>query len=361
MSHPDRILIIEDDPDQRSLLRNYMGMMGYESRAAENGEEALAMLDEFRPTVVLLDLYLPSMPGMQVLQEIASRPATEDVPVLIMSADNSEETMIVALSSGASDYIVKPLRMAELTPKLQNQIELYKSRRALKGLNEKLEREKSLLSRYFSMDVVEKILSEEISPRLGGQRLPASMLFFDIRNSTGIAEHLDPEVFSDFLSMVLTDVMDLVFGSMGSVNKLTGDGLLATFGCPSPTDHDARNALSCALRIRDYIQIFNNSRPEYLRDPLGIGIGIATGEIFAGNVGSYRRMEYTVLGDGVNLASRLEALNKELHTTILLDEATLRAAGSDGFIVRDAGLIQIRGKEEQVKVYSLEALAAPVL
>jgi len=348
----DRILIIEDDLEQQSLIRQYVGMMGYEARA-DDGAGVLELLPEYEPSLILLNIYLETVPGMALMNQIRETRGFQDTPIIAMSAEHSEETVTVILSSGANDFLPKPLRFSELTPKIQHQIELYRSRQQLRRLNDKLEREKNILSRYFSMDFVEKVLSEEIEPRLGGSKMQASIMFFDLRNSTHIGEILDPETFSDMLSMVLTDVMDLVFGSGGSINKLTGDGVLATFGCPVSNGNDAYNALSCALRIREYMGIFNNSRPDYLTEPIGFGMGIATGRIFAGNVGSFRRMEYSVIGDVVNLAARLEGLNKEFGSDILCDEATLEAADRGAFRTSDAGLVQIRGKDHRVQTFLL--------
>lgn len=352
---PGRILIIEDDPDQLALIRQYVAMLGYEVRAAEDGSAGLKILEGWTPDLVLLDLYLPETPGMVVMREIRDDPRTTEIPIMIMSSDDSEETTIVCLSSGASEYIAKPIRMAELTLKIQNSLELLDYKRQLNQLNAKLEREKSLLSKYFSFDLVDKILSEEISAELGGNNLPASLLFMDIRNSTGIAEQMDPKDFADFLSSLLSDLMDIVFGNLGSVNKLTGDGLLATFGCPVPTERDAYNCVKTAAYMRNYIDIFNDQEAIALPGgkPLRIGIGIATGRIFAGNVGSWRRMEYTVLGDPVNLAARLQELTKTIGTDIVMDSTTLDAV-RDIVKVKDAGKMPIRGKSEPVDVYVLE-------
>lgn len=356
METADRILVIEDDQDQLALVRQYIGMLGYEVRTSGDGTEALELLQSWVPDLVLLDLYLPNTPGMIILKEIRENSNTADIPVMIMSSDDSEETTIVCLSSGATEFIAKPIRMAELTLKIQNSLELLKYKRRLNDLNAKLEREKGLLSKYFSSDLVEKILSEEIKTELGGTKLDASLLFMDIRNSTGIAEHMDPNDFADFLSSIFTDMMDLVFGNLGSVNKLTGDGILATFGCPQPGENDVYNCVKTAAYMRNYVKIFNeHSGGAPGGDPLRIGIGIATGNIFAGNVGSWRRMEYSVLGDPVNLAARLQEQTKVIEggVDIVMDRTTYEAV-RDHVKVRPAGTMEIRGKTEPVEVYVLD-------
>jgi class 3 adenylate cyclase len=224
--------------------------------------------------------------------------------------------------------------------------------------NERLDRDKRILQKFFSRDFLDQVLEEKISHNLGGERLPATILFLDIRNSTSIAEQIDPAVFSQFLSEIFTDVMDLVYGHHGSVNKLIGDGLLATFGCPVRTEKPALDAMHCALAVRDYMATFNDVRPDYLKEPVKIGIGIASGVVFAGNTGSVRRMEYTVLGDAVNIASRLESLTKFAGVDIFVDGAT--ASQLEGAArLRRVRLTKVRGKIQEIEIFYLAGLAAP--
>ncbi|MCB1325811.1 MAG: response regulator [Spirochaetales bacterium] len=357
MAEPAKVLIVEDDPDEQALMERYITSFGYNVQTAPDGDVALERVKDWEPDLVLLDLHLPNVPGMIVLREIRENPALTDLPILVISGDESEETAIVCLSSGANEFIHKPVRMSELTVKVQNALELQDYKLRLKDLNRKLEREKSLLTRYFAKDLVEKLLNEEISADLGGTNLPATIMFVDMRDSTAIAERMAPEDFAAFLSTVLSNLMEIIFDCRGSVNKLTGDGVLATFGCPVPTDDDAFHAARCALRIRDFVQEQNQKAPPTPDIPLRMGIGIASGIVFAGNVGSSRRMEYTVLGDPVNLASRLEGLTKRVEGgDIMLDGATKRLV--EGRVkLREAGIATVRGKEQEVELYVLTDLA----
>lgn len=185
-------------------------------------------------------------------------------------------------------------------------------------------------------------------------RRTATVLFFDIRNSTAIAESCSPENFASFLSDILSDIMDLIYGCHGSVNKLLGDGLLAVFGAPFSRDNDAANALEAANRIRDYLDTFNDVRPGFLEHPVTAGIGIATGPVFAGLIGSVHRQEYTVLGDPVNVASRLQGLTKQVGETILMDEATALEAGN-AFPCKALYQGKVRGRQERMRIFGLPA------
>jgi len=213
--------------------------------------------------------------------------------------------------------------------------------------------ERKLLTPYFSQDVIKKIMEGGLSNSLSGENLKATILFLDIRRFTTISENMEPATVADLLNRIFTDIMDLVFSHGGSVNKMMGDAILATFGCPVSTAKDAENAADCALSIRDTIAFFNQVKPAYLDSDIQIGIGIATGKVFAGNIGSYRRMEYTVIGDVVNTASRLQTLTKELQCEILIDLETSLGI-SERFRRTKKEVSSVRGKAKEIEIFSLD-------
>lgn len=213
------------------------------------------------------------------------------------------------------------------------------------------EHNKNLMASYLSDDLIEYIRRTGEDP-LANSRRQATILFFDIRQSTTIAEKLEPEVFAAILSDLFTDVMDLVYGNHGSVNKMLGDGLMATFGCPIVCGNDAENAVRAALQIHEYLQTFNDVRPDALAEPLNAGLGIATGMVFSGVIGSVRRQEYTVLGDAVNVASRLEGITKRVGASIVIDEATRRELVGD-YPWRKIPDIELRGRSERIVIYAI--------
>jgi class 3 adenylate cyclase len=208
-----------------------------------------------------------------------------------------------------------------------------------------------LLQQYVSEELIEFIRLTGTNP-LENRHQQVSILFFDIRNSTGIAEQLAPKVFAQFLNDILTDIMDLVCGARGSVNKILGDGLLAVFGAPVSSGDDAFNAVKVGLEIQNYLQTYNDVRPEYLAAPIEAGVGIATGQVFAGIIGSVHRQEYTVLGDPVNVASRLESLTRNCADKILMDESTYRLIKGRIDQVRPYRC-HVRGKSKPIRIYGI--------
>lgn len=350
--HVNRILLVEDDSLQAEFLESFINRWGYICQVAEDGAKARKLIEEWEPDLILLDIFLPDTSGIVLLQELRDNPKTEQTPTILMSADTSEETSIIALSSGANDFLSKPLKIAELSSRIQKELDLIHYKKSLIELNEKLKIEKKRLLKFFSEDVVEALLTDDGYSELGGSLLTASILFVDIRNSTLLAERNDPKDFAGFISMVFSDLMDLIFSFKGSVNKLLGDGILATFGCPRASKDDALNSVRCAMKIREWVESFNMVKPDFITSHVQLGIGICTGTVFAGNVGSFRRMEYTVMGDPVNTASRLQSLTKEVSTDILIDGETVKTIG-ESVVVEQVPINFVRGRHGTVQIYKV--------
>ena len=148
--------------------------------------------------------------------------------------------------------------------------------------------------------------------------------------------------------------MDLIFDHNGSVNELLGDGILATFGCPDPTGRDAANAVEAARSIRKLMKTYNERYlpPELQEDGVRYGMGIATGKIFAGNIGSFQRLKYAVMGDPVNTAARIQDLTKEKNVDLLIDENTAQGL-EDSETLRLSGDYMLRGKKGAVRVFEV--------
>jgi adenylate cyclase len=220
------------------------------------------------------------------------------------------------------------------------------------------DRVKEIFGRYVTTQVSEKILQGKIN--LGGERRNLTMLFSDIRNFTTMSESLPPEEVVGLLNDYFTEMVDAVFEHSGILDKFIGDGLLAVFGAlDEPPDH-ARRAVLTALRMKALLAKINGEREAAGKPPIAIGIGVHTDDVVVGNIGSRRRLEYTVVGDGVNTCARVESLNKEFGTTILITESTYAALGEE-FVCREMPEAQLKGKRHAPKVFevvSAKTLAA---
>ncbi|TGL61741.1 adenylate/guanylate cyclase domain-containing protein [Leptospira sarikeiensis] len=217
------------------------------------------------------------------------------------------------------------------------------------------EAQRSLLSRYFSPGMVEEMMTNP--DVLEGRRQTATILFTDIRNFTALSENMDPLELSRFLSSIRETLTDCVFEFGGTLDKYIGDAVMATFGTPYPSADpasDAIRALQCGQKMLEKLGEFNKDRGSKGLEPVRIGIGIHTGEVFSGNIETSRRAEFTVIGDAVNTASRIESLTKNFGKELLVSEETWKLAGAN-FVGETLPPVQVKGKEKPVTVVAVGA------
>jgi class 3 adenylate cyclase len=207
------------------------------------------------------------------------------------------------------------------------------------------------MTRYLPEEVLRRIEESGENP-LASKKREATILFFDIRGSTKIAESLGGDIFASFLNDIFTDTIDFIYSNGGFVNKLLGDGLMAVFGCPIESTNPCLQALKAAVQIQNYLKTYNDVRPEYIANPIRAGIGIATGTVFSGIIGSVRIQEYTVLGDAVNIASRLESLTKDFNCRIIVDQNTFNHVEASANW-KELPPVTLRGRQNPVNVYAL--------
>lgn len=223
------------------------------------------------------------------------------------------------------------------------------------GLEER-EHIKDTFGRFVSRDVAEAVLSGRVP--LAGERREVSILFQDIRGFTALSEKLDPVVLLRLLNQFFTEVVAAVEAEGGVVKQFTGDGVMALFGAPqSRADHTER-AVRAALGIVSRLASLNVLLQENGAAPLQIGVGIHSGEVVAGLIGPDERIEYGVVGEAVNLASRIESLTKELTATILVSRQIAARLGSE-FVLGRTALLPVKGKSQPVEVVEVLGRAPP--
>ena len=219
------------------------------------------------------------------------------------------------------------------------------------GLRER-DRVKEVFGRYIATQVSDRILKGDVN--LGGEAREVTILFSDIRNFTSMSEDMAPQQVVAFLNAYFSEMVEAVFEQGGVLDKFLGDGLMAVFGSLGDQPDHARRAVRAALRMKALLGKINGERAIEGKPPIAIGVGIHTAEVVVGNIGSARRLEYTVIGDGVNTSSRVQALNKEFGTTILITETTFEAVREE-FECRTMPETKIRGKQRALKFYEVVA------
>jgi adenylate cyclase len=215
-------------------------------------------------------------------------------------------------------------------------------------------RVKRLFSRYVSKDVYQQLLASPHEAALGGERREMSVLFSDMRGFTTLSESGEAEDLVRQLNQYFTRMVDVVFAHRGTVDKFVGDMIMALYGAPLDDADHADHAVQTALAMVRELEQLNRLWAIEGRAALDIGIGINTGEMIAGNIGSDTIMSYTVIGDNVNLGARLESLNKDFGTRILISEATRRQLKGT-YELRPLGDVTVKGKTRAVQVFEVRA------
>ncbi len=256
--------------------------------------------------------------------------------------------------TAASDEILKGNYLVKLKIRTHDEIGLLTSRfmDMGKGLDER-EKLKDTFGRFINKDIAEKAMRGELA--LGGETKNVTIFFSDIRSFTAISEKLEPFEVVEFLNDYMTRMVECINATSGVVDKFIGDAIMGVWGAPVSAGSPQQDALNCvraALMMRYSLHKFNEGRGGDKKPLIRIGCGINTGPVVAGQIGSDKRMEYTVIGDAVNFASRTEALNKPLHTDILITENTYQLV-KDFIVAEEMPSVTVKGKSKPVKMFAV--------
>ena len=334
------VLVVDDNRINRLKLSRALTQRGHTVSEAENGRVALEMLRAELFDLVLLDILMPEVDGFQVLREMKDDTTLRDVPVIVISALEEMDSVVKCIEMGAEDHLPKDFDPVLLNARIGASLE---KKRLRDEVVEQLKFIREIFGKYVPESVAKQIVASKGA--LEPKQLKATILFSDIENFTGTAESIPPKQVVQMLSEYSPAVIEPITANGGVVNQFQGDAMLVTFNVPVEDPRHAEMAVKSALEIQQVLKGRTFAGIE-----LRTRIGINTGDVIAGNVGAGDRINYTVYGDAVNLASRLEQMNKEHGTLILMSESTVELL-NDQSVVEPLGELEIRGKNKLIRVF----------
>ena len=347
-----QILVVDDEPDIEPLIlqkfRHQIRDGGVRFLFVRDGIEALNMLRENNAIdLVITDINMPRMDGLSLLQNLLD--SEQSVSAIIISAYGDMTNIRAAMNRGAFDFVTKPIDFDDLEATIVKTIRHVKVLRDARERQATAERAYASLSRYFSPNLARQLAAGVDSVDLRGQRREIAAIFTDIANFTELVETLEPSVLGPLLNEYLTSMTEIVFAHDGTVAKIIGDSLYVLFGAPGDQHDHAARAIACALAQDEYAQAFCRRLHQ---EGIAFGvtrIGAHAGPAIVGNFGGGRFFDYTAYGDTINVAARLEAVNKQIGTRVCVSAPLMTKA--EGFQGRPVGDLVLRGKTERLRVF----------
>ncbi len=301
-SEKPRVLLVDDKPENIDVLANILGE-SYQVLIALNGAKALEIAAKAdSPDLILLDVMMPEMDGYEVCRRLQENKDTADIPIIFVTAMSDVEDEARGFELGAVDFITKPLSPSIVKARVGTQLALKTARDNMKSFSDKL-------SRYVSPQIKKSIFEGRQDASIGSSRKKLTIFFSDIVSFTSQTDHMEPEDLTSLLNSYLDRMSVIALNYGGTVDKFIGDAVLIFFGDPE-TQGVHQDALSCvemALEMQSAIEELKEGwRDKGIVSEFAVRMGITTGYCTVGNFGSEARMDYTIIGNEVNLASRLE-------------------------------------------------------
>jgi class 3 adenylate cyclase/CheY-like chemotaxis protein len=348
------ILFISDDPQTLSRLRQAF-VDSYNVFTASNIREGHKLLVEYDMHVIVIEQMMPEMSGLQFCESISHE--FPDLTSIILSTSEDTNSLERAYKTGQIfRFVSTPYSNMELQMAIDNALKLHEAKHENRALSDKIsnyqQEQKDILElfkRYVPGEVVSQALNTDKEDMMKpGESRIVSVLFADIRNFTKMTAQLPPSEVVQFLNDYWDTITAAIKRNKGSVNKYMGDGLLAVFGAPVSYIDNHENAVKAALDMVDALDKINKKYAKILGDEISIGTGINSGEVIVGNVGTDDFMEYTVIGNTVNAASRLEKISKDKPNSIIISKKTYELV-KDTFQTTELKKATLTEKEEVIE------------
>ena len=328
MRTPPQILIVDDNPDNLDILQTRLARHGYEILTARDGEEALAAARESRPDLILLDIMMPKLDGIEVCRRLKADPSLPFMPIIMVTAKADSRDIVAGLEAGGDEYLTKPVDQAALVARVKSMLRIKQLHDTVQEQSARLEAQAVELSewnrtlerrveeqvtqldrlgrlrRFFSPQLAELIVTGGAEDPLKSHRREVTVVFLDLRGFTAFAETAEPEEVMAVLREYHAEMGGLILAHEGTLERFTGDGLMIFFNDPVPVPNPGERAVRMAVAMRDRVGELT-MRWRKLGYDLDCGIGLAQGYATIGAIGFEGRWDYGAIGTVTNLAARL--------------------------------------------------------
>jgi len=356
------VLLIDDQPFIGKMIGN---MLKEEPdivfHYCQDARKAIHMANHVSPTVILQDLTMPDVDGLQMVKYYRMNTFSKQTPLIVLSGQEDAKVKADAFALGANDYMVKPPDRIELIARIRYHSQAYINMLQRDAAYRRVEEQsaeleirnqfiKKTFGRYLSDDIVESILDTPEGLELGGEKRKVTIMMSDLRGFTSIGERLPPEDVLTIINIYLKSMTDIILKYEGTIDEFIGDAILVIFGAPVFKEDDTKRAVACAIEMQQSMSAVNQKNLESGYPEVSMGIGINTGEVVVGNIGSEKRSKYGVIGSNVNLTSRIESYT--VGGQILISESTLEDC--EGLLrIDDQFQVMPKGVKEPITIYEL--------
>ncbi|HEX5217967.1 MAG TPA: adenylate/guanylate cyclase domain-containing protein, partial [Verrucomicrobiae bacterium] len=354
-----RILVVDDTPANIQSLAAILKDKGYQISVATNGKQALEALARVQPDLILLDVMMPEMDGFETCRRIKASEQRE-IPIIFLTAKTDTTDIVQGFELGAVDYVAKPFNAHELLARVNTHLTMDELRRNLAAKNAELARAHALVrqafGRYVSEEVAASILQSPAGLDLGGEEREVTILMSDLRGFTALATRLTPHEVIELLNLYLEAMVDVISRYQGTIDEIIGDAILVIFGAPLVCEDHAAKAVACGLAMQLAIAEVNRRLIAKGASELEMGIGIHTGPVIVGNIGSLRRTKYAAVGSNVNLAGRIESFTT--GGQLLISEST-RERIKSSLRIDSQFTVEPKGARQSLQLFEVGGIGEP--